>query len=96
YRFRLNVNPTSGLCDVQLFDMGAEHPALGSRRGEIVAEATGVAFENVLAAGEGVSTIHISGKGLSGGVGTLGVDPAHVLIDNIRALDKLGLTVWIR
>ncbi|MCR5751735.1 MAG: hypothetical protein K6G91_07225, partial [Kiritimatiellae bacterium] len=96
YRFRLNVNPTSGLCDVQLFDMGAEHPALGSRRGEIVAEATGVAFENALSADEGISTIHISGKGLSGGVGSLGVDPAHVLIDNIRALDKLGLTVWIK
>ena len=96
YRFRLNVNPTSGLCDVQLFDMGTAHPALASRRGEIVAEATNVAFENALSADEGISTIHISGKGLSGSVGSLGVDPAHVLIDNIKALDKLGLTVWIR
>ena len=84
YRFRLEVNPENGTYDAQLRDMGTSHPTAETKGGTIVATATGLAFENALAAGEGISTIHIAGDGLAGAYGSLGVDPAHVLIDNLK------------
>lgn len=84
YRFRIEMNPETGTYDGKLFDMGTTHPTAETKGGTLVATATGLAFENALAAGEGVSTIHIAGDGLSGNYGSLGVDPAHALIDNLR------------
>ena len=87
YRFRIDANPATATCDARLYDMGTAHPTAETKGGTLVATATGIAFENPLAAGEGVATIHIAGNGLSGALGSLGIDPAHVLIDN------LGLSV---
>lgn len=84
YRFRLEIDPVSGTYDAQLRDMGTSHPTAETKGGTVVATATGIAFENALAAGEGVSTILIEGDGLAGEYGSLGVDPAHALIDNLR------------
>ncbi|MBR3085087.1 MAG: hypothetical protein IKH04_01655 [Kiritimatiellae bacterium] len=84
YRFRLEVDPEGGTCDAKLYDMGTAHPTAETKGGTLVATATDIAFENALASGDGVSTILIEGDGLSGAVGSLGVDPAHVLIDNLR------------
>ncbi len=84
YRFRLEVNPATGTYDAQLRDIGTTHPTAATRGGTLVATVTGIAFENALASGAGVSTILIEGDGLSGAYGSLGVDPAHILIDNLR------------
>lgn len=93
YRFRLKVNTQQGSYDVELRDMGTEHPTAETRGGTVVATAEDVAFENPLASGEGVSTILIEGKNVSGSYGSLGVDPAHVLIDNIKMSDIPGMIV---
>ena len=96
YRFRVSVDPCAGTCDAKLYDMGSAHPTAATRGGAIVATAEGIALENALGAGEGVSTIHIMGNGLSGSVGSLGVDPAHALIDNIEMSEIPGsmVIVW--
>lgn len=96
YRFRLDVNPEGGTCSAQLRDMGTSHPTSETTGGTIVATATDVAFENTLAAGEGFSTILIEGDGLAGAYGSLGVDPGHVLIDNIKLSDVVGTVIIIR
>jgi hypothetical protein len=84
YRFRIEVNPETGTYDGKLFDMGTTHPTAETKGGTHVATATGLTFENALSADEGVSTINIGGDGLAGAYGSLGVDPAHILIDNLR------------
>ncbi len=84
YRFRIKADPESGTYDANLYDMGTSHPDADTRAGSLVATATGISFENALASGEGVSTILIEGDGLAGEYGSLGVDPTHVLIDNLR------------
>ena len=84
YRFRIEANPETGTYSAQLRDMGTEHPTAETKGGRLVATATDLAFENAPTAGEGVSTIHIAGDGLSGAYGSLGVDSDHVLIDNLR------------
>ncbi len=96
YRFRLDVDPEGGTYDAKLYDMGAAHPTAETKGGTLVATATDITFENALAAGEGVSTILIEGDGLSGAVGSLGVDPAHVLIDNLRLSVPTPFTLVIR
>ncbi len=96
YRFRLDVDPEDGICDAKLYDMGTAHPTAETKGGTLVATATGIAFGNALATGEGVSTILIEGDGLSGAVGSLGVDPAHVLIDNLRLSVPTPFTLVIR
>jgi len=93
YRFRLKVNTQQGSYDVELRDMGTAHPTAETAGGTVVAEAKSVSFANALSADEGVSTIHIEGDGLAGSYGSLGVDPAHVLIDNIRMSDIPGMIV---
>ncbi|MBP5542804.1 MAG: hypothetical protein ILM98_01905 [Kiritimatiellae bacterium] len=84
YRFRLEVNPEAGTYDAKVIDMGTAHPTAETKGGTVVGTVSNVAFANSLAAGEGVSTIHIAGDGLAGAYGSLGVDPAHILIDNLR------------
>ena len=84
YRFRLEVNPGGGTYSAQLRDLGTAHPTTEVRGGTLIASVANVPFDNPLAAGEGFSTILIEGDGLAGEVGSLGVDPAHVLIDNLR------------
>ena len=96
YRFRLDVDPEDGICDAKLYDMGTTHPTAETKGGTLAATATDITFENALAAGEGVSTILIEGDGLSGAVGSLGVDPAHVLIDNLRLSVPTPFTLVIR
>lgn len=96
YRFRLEVDPEGGTCDAKLYDMGTTHPTAETKGGTLVATATDITFENALATGEGVSTILIEGDGLSGAVGSLGVDPAHVLIDNLRLSVPNPFTLVIR
>ena len=96
YRFRLDVDPEDGICDAKLYDMGTTHPTAETKGGTLVATATDITFENALAAGEGVSTILIEGDGLSGAVGSLGVDPAHVLVDNLRLSVPTPFTLVIR
>jgi hypothetical protein len=93
YRFRLEVKPDTGTYSAQLRDMGTEHPTAETRGGTVVATAEDVAFDNAFTSGEGVSTILIEGKNVSGSYGSLGVDPAHVLIDNIRMSDIPGMIV---
>ena len=96
YRFRLEVDPEDGICSAKLYDMGTTHPTAETKGGTLVATATGIAFGNALATGEGVSTILIEGDGLPGAVGSLGVDPAHVLIDNLRLSVPTPFTLVIR
>ena len=84
YRFRLEVNPENNTYSAIVRDMGTEHPTADTKGGTVVATASNVAFDNALASGEGVSTILIEGQNVSGAYGSLGVDPAHILIDNIR------------
>ncbi len=96
YRFRLKVNTQQGSYDVELRDMGTAHPTAETAGGTVVAEAKSVSFANALSADEGVSTIHIEGDGLAGSYGSLGVDPGHVLIDNIRLNDTVGMVFILR
>ena len=96
YRFCVKADPESGTCDVRLYDMGTAHPTAETAGGTLVATATGIAFENALAVGEGVSTIHIAGDGLSGAVGSLGIDPAHALVDNLKLSDIPSFSISIR
>ena len=96
YRFRLKVDPGAATCDARLYDMGVAHPTGGESGGTLVAAVVGIAFENALGAGEGVSTLHIAGDGLSGGLGSLGVDPGHALVDNLKLTDVPGLSISIR
>jgi len=84
YRFRLEVNPNGGTYSATIRDMGTAHPTASTKGGTVVGTVSNVAFANSLAAGEGVSTILIEGDGLAGAYGSLGVDPAHILIDNLR------------
>ena len=84
YRFRLEVNPENSTYSATVRDMGTEHPTAETKGGTVVATTSNVAFDNTLAAGEGVSTILIEGQNVSGAYGSLGVDPAHILIDNLR------------
>ena len=90
------MDPEGGTCDAKLYDMGTTHPKAETKGGTLVATATDITFENALATGEGVSTILIEGDGLSGAVGSLGVDPAHVLIDNLRLSVPTPFTLVIR
>ena len=83
YRFRLEVNPENNTYSAIVRDMGTEHPTADTKGGTVVATASNVAFDNALASGEGVSTILIEGQNVSGAYGSLGVDPAHILIDNL-------------
>ena len=96
YRFRLKVNPETGTCDARLYDMGTAHPAADAVEGTLVASADGLAFEHPLAVGEGISTIHIAGEGLSGAVGSVGIDPAHALLDNLNLSGVQGLVLVFR
>jgi len=96
YRFRLKVNTQQGSYDVELRDMGTAHPTAETVGGTVVATAKSVSFANALSAGEGVSTIHIEGDGLAGSYGSLGVDPGHVLIDNIKLSDVACMVLVFR
>ena len=96
YRFLVKADPDAGTYDVRLYDMGTAHPTAEMAGGTLVATATGIAFENALAVGEGVSTIHIAGDGLSGAVGSLGIDPAHALVDNLKLSDIPSFSISIR
>ena len=84
YRFRLEVNTEGGSYSATVIDMGATHPTAETKGGTVVGTVANVAFANALASGEGVSTILIEGKNVSGAYGSLGVDPAHILIDNLH------------
>ena len=83
YRFRLEVNPENSTYSATVRDMGTAHPTAATKGGTVVGTVSDVAFANTLASGEGVSTILIEGKNVSGAYGSLGVDPAHILIDNL-------------
>ena len=96
YRFRIKVYAQQGSYDVELKDMGTAHPTAETVGGTVVATAKSVSFANALSAGEGVSTIHIEGDGLAGSYGSLGVDPGHVLIDNIKLSDVAGMVLVFR
>ena len=96
YRFRLEVNPGAGTYSAQVRDMGAAHPTTETKGGTLVASIANVPFDNALAAGESFSTILIEGKNLSGAYGSLGVDPAHVLIDNLRLFVPNPFTLIVR
>ena len=76
--------------------MGTDHPTAETKGGTVVGTVSDVAFANSLAAGEGVSTILIEGKNVSGAYGSLGVDPAHILIDNLRLSVPTPFTLVIR
>lgn len=96
YRFRIKLYAQQGSYDVELRDMGTAHPTAETLGGTVVATAKSVSFANALSAGEGVSTIHIEGDGLAGSYGSLGVDPGHVLIDNIKLSDVAGTVIILR
>ena len=96
YRFRLEVNPGAGTYSAQVRDMGAAHPTPETKGGTVVASVANVPFDNAMAAGESFSTILIEGKNLSGAYGSLGVDPAHVLIDNLRLFVPNPFTLIVR
>ena len=96
YRFRLEVNPGTGTYSAQVRDMGVAHPTIETKGGTLAASIANVPFDNALAAGESISTILIEGKNLSGAYGSLGVDPAHVLIDNLRLTVPSPFTLIVR
>ena len=91
YRFVVRINVDAATYDVKVYDMGTTHPSPETPRGALVGEATGLNLMNPI--GDGISSLDVACYAVSSTLGETGVDPLHVLIDNISIARPSGLTI---
>ena len=92
YRFVVRINVDAATYDVKVYDMGTTHPSPETPRGALVGEATGLNLMNPI--GDGISSLDVACYAVSSTLGETGVDPLHVLIDNISIARPSGLIIF--
>ena len=93
YRFVIKVNLDARTFDAAVYDMGTEHPTPESPRGALVGNMTGLSLMNPL--GDGLSSLDVSCYAVTSTFGETGVDPLHVLVDNITVCRPEGCIVVV-